>query len=93
MTKKQMIEAIKDACGRALGYDDPTFIQDSDYTLSHVLLAIRHAPNGIASCRGSDGDLLIVRPSIGHEFIWNLRADHLTQQSDETIRFLFSLLK
>lgn len=60
--------------------------------LADVLRAIRHKPNGIANCRGLDGDYLEVHPSVGKLFVWNL-SKPLSGQSEETINWLYKLLK
>ena len=62
-----------------------------DFGLAVVLRAIRKSPNGIALCRGMDGDLLAVIPSVGNEFVWDLKVDY-DQQSEETRAFIGSLL-
>jgi hypothetical protein len=106
MNNEENIRAIKDACGKALGYEDPVFRQDINYTLSHVLLAIEKK-NG--DDVGIDAEGYFVERKNTSEGIglsslwngkgthrinrWNLRLDDLTQQSPATLQFLADLLK
>lgn len=86
-TTQDHIEAIKRACGAALGYEDPTFIQDTGYSLTHVLLAIRHTKKWYT---WHEGNTLVPYQIVE---IWNLREDSLDKQSDPTVAFIHSLLK
>lgn len=90
--KEENISAIKDACGKALGYENLTFRQDIDYTLAHVLLAIIIKQGRFANA-GKMFDHLVEGYFLQVIRVWNLHFDDLTEQSDSTLEFLANLLK
>lgn len=87
MTRNEATNIVKKKCGKAKGYEDPTFIQDEEYSLADVLLAIEQC-NKYPSAM----DKYSAYGTIAF-YHWNLRSDSLTEQSDETLVFLAELLK
>ena len=97
MTRQQMIEAIRETCIAA----NPSKDWDTVYAhlgLADVLVAIEYClrdrfesqPNADLLSNFQEGLWSITRELIKK---YNLRADDFTQQSDETITFLYELLK
>jgi hypothetical protein len=61
--------------------------------LSDVLLAIEEVPKSyklVLDCGGRFWEMMKPSPS---NMLWNLRADDLEKQSEETISFLYELMK
>lgn len=71
-------------------YDKTFEILGRPIRLSDVLLAIRKG-NGIANCRGAEGDILYIKPSVGEEFAWFLKGG-LDAQSDQCKEFISKVL-
>lgn len=103
MSRENNIVVVKDACGTALGYEDPVFRQDQTYSLAHVLLAMNYVFSGESgripyNVQPSRDTAYYVRFECKdirahHEMFWSLRRDDLTQQSDECVASLFDLLQ
>ena len=90
MTRDQQLEAIKNACGAALGYEDPTFIQDETYSLAHVLLAIetKHKKDRLSNAAWR----MFKVDAIELLTTWNLRDDNLESQSGVCLQFVAGLV-
>lgn len=100
METQEKLAAIKILCGEAMEYEDPMFIQDIDYTLANVLLAI-HDTNPQSYFVDIRGDFWawknVDAVPLRNEYVrWKLRNDSLDWHAENqpaTIDFLYELLK
>lgn len=97
MTTKEKIEAIRQACikvNREREWKDFVAVgapwKDSPCRLADVLLAIKLFSISITACRGYFAKNGVIPKG---DVKWNLRTDDLAQQSEETIDFIYELVK
>ena len=108
MTREQNIALIREKCvaansdiERLVGYGrhGDKLIDDRPVRLADVLLAINYYEEVVKNKNSwfdepsniIGGELILYITEAGR-MIWNLRKDNLTEQSDETLEFLYNLL-